>query len=592
MAINTRPSVDTALLANSVPYTPKAFVIGPFATRVNFASQQRRALNLVWAINDDLIKSGSENGLRGKDVCVVGAGLAGLTAAAGIVAFGGNAWVLEREAKRFHRMRRAGHRDIHPTINFWPQEDVNPSTFLPFFNWHQDSCNSVLSKVWAQWKKLEQKSGIKGITFNCDVKDFKIIDGKWKIEAGLPDNQKMPRQKFHALVLATGFGDEKFPDGGESAGYWEEKSDRIEAIRQAPSNPCDHYVVSGTGDGGIIEVLRLLFSGFKAGGIEAVMNTIMADEVIPNKVMEIERKIQHELTDHLLHESFPINPDTLSRISNYYWKSYRNIVNSGRLSEFFESRMEEMRTCVERVTLLGIRETPLDINQSPFHKLLLTYAYEKGLLDYYQVTKTQLDVSVCSCETHFNEVAADLDISLKCVAFEPVRRIWMEGSSHRNRAFSKSQELHRTFHLSRHGYASPIDEFFPLENDRNIADLIRHRQALYADQDFLTQDQADYFAGSLGLTRPSNINDWIADHLEELQVFFRKRHGVDLMTVDVDRKDGRDTSESIAVQLVRGENFDPDKYSENQWMIPKRFYGIRVFGLDEKEAIIESRGGF
>lgn len=591
MAINSRPSLDTSLLASSIPYKPRAFVIGPFATRVNFASQQRRALNVVWAIHDDLRKAGRDSGLRGKDVCIVGAGLAGLTAAVAVSAFGGNAWILEKEREVFHRMREAGHREVHPTINFWPQEKVNPSTFLPFFNWHQDGCNAVLSKIWTEWEELKRQPGIKGITPSCTVDDFRLEGEKWKIEATLDAGKTLPRDNFDALILATGFGDEKFSDGSTSPGYWEENLDRIKAIQDTEDNPCSHYIVSGTGDGGIIEVLRLLFTGFRAGGIEAVMNAIMGDQIIPNEIMKIERDVQHKLTDHLLHESFPIDDDALNGISKYYWGAYNKVVKSGRLAGFFEEKMEEMRTCVDRVVLLGVRETPLDMNQSPFHKLLLTFAFRKGWLEYYQVPKGNLTVDDCGCATGAHALANSLRIELKTVEFTPTRKVWFDGDKRRSRIFTKLQHMDCSFHLSRHGYTSPIDEFFPVRSSR-MAEFIRHRQALYADQDFLTEDQADYFASQLGKTPPSSINDWIEDYIEELKAYFVDRHGIDIKRVTSSSSDESAAVDSVAVQLVRGENYDREKFLESQWMIPPKFYGIDVRKLDGAAPVITNRGGF
>lgn len=66
-----RPSVDAAVLASRVPYNSGLYVLGPFAERVSFASQQRRAMNLAWSIHQNLLKSGDSKGLEEKKAVVV-----------------------------------------------------------------------------------------------------------------------------------------------------------------------------------------------------------------------------------------------------------------------------------------------------------------------------------------------------------------------------------------------------------------------------------------------------------------------------------------------------------------------------------------
>jgi NAD(P)-binding Rossmann-like domain len=56
------------------------YFVGPFARRVNFMSQQARALNLVWALAEDGVLKDYPR------VAIVGAGLTGLTAAAALIA--------------------------------------------------------------------------------------------------------------------------------------------------------------------------------------------------------------------------------------------------------------------------------------------------------------------------------------------------------------------------------------------------------------------------------------------------------------------------------------------------------------------------
>jgi hypothetical protein len=60
--------VEIILKAATVPGFKNVYAIGPFGNRVNFASQQRRALNLVWALEE------VGEVLEGKAVAVIGGG--------------------------------------------------------------------------------------------------------------------------------------------------------------------------------------------------------------------------------------------------------------------------------------------------------------------------------------------------------------------------------------------------------------------------------------------------------------------------------------------------------------------------------------
>ena len=58
-----------------VPNWTGVYVLGCFARHVTVRSQQVRALNLVYSLHEEF-------GLEGKSVAIIGAGAAGLTAAA------------------------------------------------------------------------------------------------------------------------------------------------------------------------------------------------------------------------------------------------------------------------------------------------------------------------------------------------------------------------------------------------------------------------------------------------------------------------------------------------------------------------------
>src|SRR3954469_1371802 len=82
----------------------KLFCLGPFPRLVSFSAQQYRALNLVWALHD------KDKFSRGDSIAVIGAGVAGLTAAAGFIGYGCKVDIYEAGAVAMVRQRATEHR--------------------------------------------------------------------------------------------------------------------------------------------------------------------------------------------------------------------------------------------------------------------------------------------------------------------------------------------------------------------------------------------------------------------------------------------------------------------------------------------------
>ena len=129
----------------------RLFFLGPKVGRKSFASQQKRALNLMWALQ----KSGK---IKSRDhVAIVGAGVSGVTAAFAARAMGCEVTVVERGDQPLHRQRATTHRKVHPTINWWPENELSPTTDFPFLNWHLGQCNLVMDLLEKEWKKLRKE---------------------------------------------------------------------------------------------------------------------------------------------------------------------------------------------------------------------------------------------------------------------------------------------------------------------------------------------------------------------------------------------------------------------------------------------------
>lgn len=116
---------DQVLDATHVPSRGPLYAIAPYPKRINFASQQTRAFNLVWAL------TASHRVEVGHQVAVIGAGLAGLTAAAALRRKSIDVTVFEAQNEALKLQRYTTSRYVHPTLNYWPSVELTPTADFP-----------------------------------------------------------------------------------------------------------------------------------------------------------------------------------------------------------------------------------------------------------------------------------------------------------------------------------------------------------------------------------------------------------------------------------------------------------------------------
>jgi len=327
-----------------VPGQPNIYYIGPFAKRVSFTSQQSRALNLIWALAD------SDRLKRGDSVAVVGAGLAGLMTCAALVALGIDVSLYEKHGEELTLQKYSSHRFVHPTINWWPETEVplNPGTKFPFFDWYADFCPEVISNIEREWKKYFRPA-IPKPKFGC------LVTGMDTDKTGVRLKIKdvtTPEGPFAIVVVAAGFGEEiKFPDD-KFRSYW-----TPDATDGARINGYSKYVVSGTGDGGLIDALRLLHRNFHNG----LMTVQLAQSLRGHAVETQIRQAEHDTKELSDDEAIP-----------HLDAAYRRAAQ--RLPDKLAQWLGESLSNHGKVWLIGGNVSPFDRNAAPIHKLLIAHA--------------------------------------------------------------------------------------------------------------------------------------------------------------------------------------------------------------------------
>ncbi|WP_052518351.1 FAD-dependent oxidoreductase [Archangium violaceum] len=231
---------------------PGVYVLGCFERRITLYTQQVRALNLIHSLfAEERLKEGSK-------LAVIGGGAAGLAAAAGAAIRGAKVTVFEQASDLLAMFRNNRQRWLHPHLYDWPEEgSEEPRANLPVLDWTADLAGNVAERLLAQWQPLVQRHGIE---VHTRVRRLQIHPGSSTPRQLTWNTDSFDEGDFEAVILAVGFGTERTLEGAPVRSYWED--DNLDRLIHA-SGTSKRYLVSGTGDGGLIDLLRVRLRDFR-----------------------------------------------------------------------------------------------------------------------------------------------------------------------------------------------------------------------------------------------------------------------------------------------------------------------------------------
>jgi hypothetical protein len=259
------------------------YFIGTFDVGVTVYSQQVRALNLAWALIESEILNSEKSACKPK-IAIVGGGFAGVTLAAALIKknVNGSITLLEKRDSLIPLQQGSDSRWIHPKIYDWPSTGSEmASASLPILNWVAGRASDVAVQVMREWKKLtntlasSQSETLTELEVYCNTHHLQISSSPLKIEwvgefrplnPQAPENldkspSKGTSRNFDLIILATGFGLER----DKTLSYWRNETLAQPYLAQGRAT----YIVSGQGDGAIIDLLRLRISEFRQDRILA-----------------------------------------------------------------------------------------------------------------------------------------------------------------------------------------------------------------------------------------------------------------------------------------------------------------------------------
>lgn len=280
-----RGNVDTAELLGFFSYDKGSclYVLRSKERRVTVYSQQIRALNLIHALR-------TERGLgAGAKVAVIGGGVAGVTATTAALALGAEVHLFEKQPVLLPFQSGNSTRWLHPRIYDWPLAvSAELRTDLPFLNWSMGTAGDVAEEILAQFRQITRAAGEKRYKEITSCKRFNdcqpsptgvhlFVDGK--------------QLSYNFVILTLGFGREGEIENVKTVSYW-----RNEAYAQPapPSNvspgKARSYLITGAGDGGLIDLLRVRVQGFRQ---DRVVNELFGDIGSDHEVRGVRNLVEH-----------------------------------------------------------------------------------------------------------------------------------------------------------------------------------------------------------------------------------------------------------------------------------------------------------
>jgi hypothetical protein len=245
---------------------------GPLGN-VSFYAQQRRAFFVADLVRNHLEKTTRpEDGKTHYNALVIGAGLSGTTCFLALKAMGiKRVEMVELADRPLEKQAEASHRNAHPHLAEWPRgKHFGSTTNLPFLNWHSGPVDDVIRQIrsdpiWAA--EFSKPPGESDVHFGTALSEMRLVDDlfvpKFKQVSG--DKTLDLKRHYRSIVWAMGY--EENLAGVDFAGYWE--VDIAKYIRKNIDRYHDrHVVVTGAGDGAVIEAGNLCVEG---GDIERLL---------------------------------------------------------------------------------------------------------------------------------------------------------------------------------------------------------------------------------------------------------------------------------------------------------------------------------
>lgn len=367
----TDEEADGYLSAMAMKDWPRVLVVGSFDRPVTIYSQQVRALNIPYL----LFRRGI---VRLDDpVVVVGGGVAGLTAAAGLARLGAKVTLLEQREILCPLFEGCTVRWIHPYIYYWPLPGAQANRVeaaLPLMSWRAGYVHDVNICLLEEWEKHKAAYGIQlveGANVQFALPSRKpgeprpgTMEISWKREG-----KTREYGTFSAVIFALGYGIEtsELKKKCPCRSYW-----RNDDIAQAQLGGPKRYLVTGTGDGGVIDLLRIRWKRFRHHEILPTIEKLMLPAELNALTEELLR------IENMAHRMRTQDRRNDGEISRYLHQEYGRLPVPAAVIQYVSKNLRTDTTAV----LNGPFERAYQLGASVLNRFFLSLLDRVGDLDY------------------------------------------------------------------------------------------------------------------------------------------------------------------------------------------------------------------
>lgn len=268
---------------------PGAYVLGIYDTRITFFSQQVRALELAHALQHEHLLPANAR------IAVIGGGAAGITLAAGLALQGG---------ARVHLFEKAHHllplqcdsqrRRLDPHIYDWPDPDADHELAeLPILDWRSGSATHVRDAVLREFVEVRAATDERlAVNERHEVTAIAAHAASYTVifNREVPGAGRQPASgEFDVVILAIGFGIEpRFAIPLTTTfSYWQDAGVPGADI---DGNPRPTFLVSGNGDGGLIDLIASASATFRHDDIVQGIAQRAGVQALRDSLLEIDRQ--------------------------------------------------------------------------------------------------------------------------------------------------------------------------------------------------------------------------------------------------------------------------------------------------------------
>jgi len=352
-----------------VDSTFELYAIGLAENGITLFKQQVRALNLIYALK--------VTGRLKETLAVIGGGAAGATAALAAAYLGCQVTIFEQRPTLFHLQQGCDIRWLHPHIYEWPAPGTDsPYAGLPLLDWEFATAAEVAARLQKSWDDEKRKNPAMKFAEHYRASAY-VAGGSHKGVTVRWDNSDEPPRSgdaiFDTVIVAVGFGVERGVLERQAQSYW--RNDSLnQPLPGIPSQRAATYFISGTGDGGLIDLLRVCINDFNQGRI--------LEELFPNDDPLI-GKLRTIIQEW---RGFSAEETKKSDKKDWLFKKYEELLSDGSLDKL-RSLLDGDRLRKDTVVNLNGREPTFSqslslAGASLFNTLVAFVLYCKGAFSY------------------------------------------------------------------------------------------------------------------------------------------------------------------------------------------------------------------